>query len=728
MKRVDQAIAIVADAALIVCAMLATVCAIPSAFSVPFEIGLLVCICVPAALLLSGWMHLPRVGVACGAVFLLGIAAYGVFSRTAIVDGARYLWYSVLKPLSTDFSFLPVPAPIGEIADPAAAVTALLAVAAAVIGLFIAFALIRGKLLLLTVLLPLPPFLLSLIYTNQPPALWTSLMLLLYCGGALAGHGLRKSDAPKRGRFAVMVIPLLLGLALLLPAIVPEKSFTPIPFEQRQQMLGRAVGRIGDTMLSWFRSNPKNVDLGKEGERINSEETAFSVSVTEPGEYLMRTHSYGHYEKGMWMAAPEYEGEWRSMAALGNQRGARVNVLIRDAYSGERIVPYGFTVDPEVEIGENFVHAQGRTAYLWTTLADPSPYATHQTDENERAYINYATKQYTMPAGKLKTELRKLLEDAGIRKSRNIYETALSVAAFVRGSGVYTLTPGEAPAGIDFVQYFLTQNHKGYCVHFASATTALLQSMDIPARYTVGYHVVIPIGDAWTDIPESAAHAWTEIYLTGVGWVPIESTAGFGNALSAGRQNGGYTVTVTASPTSSPTPTPTPTPSADPNQTQSAETSPQFPQDSDMALPLVTPTPEPGNDEKPFGTDSETVVGDTPQRVISAWWLLLLLIPAAIGVWFVRGGAVRRRRKHAFLQKNTRAAILQMARYHARLECYGVRKDPDLDAWAEEAAFSNHEMTEERRTLYRRIVAAQKQLYRDAPLKRLYVRWIRHIV
>lgn len=113
----------------------------------------------------------------------------------------------------------------------------------------------------------------------------------------------------------------------------------------------------------------------------------------------------------------------------------------------------------------------------------------------------------------------------------------------------YTMAPGNTPTSRDFIEYFLTKQHRGYCAHFASAEVMLLREMGIPARYCEGY--VIPIslvtenafatGDNLTDwytgpsfidrasvinvdVNDSYAHAWVEIYLDGIGFVPFEAT------------------------------------------------------------------------------------------------------------------------------------------------------------------------------------------------------------
>jgi hypothetical protein len=64
-------------------------------------------------------------------------------------------------------------------------------------------------------------------------------------------------------------------------------------------------------------------------------------------------------------------------------------------------------------------------------------------------------------------------------------------------------------------------------MHFASATAALLRAAGIPARYAEGYVVSasdFKSTDGWTSIPDSSAHAWVEVYLSGYGWIPVEAT------------------------------------------------------------------------------------------------------------------------------------------------------------------------------------------------------------
>lgn len=93
----------------------------------------------------------------------------------------------------------------------------------------------------------------------------------------------------------------------------------------------------------------------------------------------------------------------------------------------------------------------------------------------------------------------------------------------------YSLAPGRTPPGEDYIRFFLCENRKGYCTHYATAGTVLARMAGIPARYCEGYLVdgssLREDGDHFTTrLLDSNAHAWTEIWIDGFGWVPFEFT------------------------------------------------------------------------------------------------------------------------------------------------------------------------------------------------------------
>jgi hypothetical protein len=88
----------------------------------------------------------------------------------------------------------------------------------------------------------------------------------------------------------------------------------------------------------------------------------------------------------------------------------------------------------------------------------------------------------------------------------------------------YTLSPPLLAR--NSVDDFLFNTKAGYCEHFASAFAVLMRSADIPARVVTGYQggYLNPLGD-YLVVRQSDAHAWTEVWLAGEGWVRIDPTS-----------------------------------------------------------------------------------------------------------------------------------------------------------------------------------------------------------
>ena len=98
------------------------------------------------------------------------------------------------------------------------------------------------------------------------------------------------------------------------------------------------------------------------------------------------------------------------------------------------------------------------------------------------------------------------------------------LAMFAQQPFFYTLHP---PAlSDDSVDEFLFNTKRGFCGHYASAFAALARAAGIPARVVTGYQggTLNPYGDYWI-LLQSDAHAWTEVWIEGRGWVRIDPTA-----------------------------------------------------------------------------------------------------------------------------------------------------------------------------------------------------------
>jgi protein-glutamine gamma-glutamyltransferase len=88
----------------------------------------------------------------------------------------------------------------------------------------------------------------------------------------------------------------------------------------------------------------------------------------------------------------------------------------------------------------------------------------------------------------------------------------------------YTLTPPES--SVQPVRDFLFDTRSGYCEHYASAFTTLMRAAGFSARVVLGYQggERNPSGD-YTIVRQSNAHAWSEVWVDGRGWLRIDPTA-----------------------------------------------------------------------------------------------------------------------------------------------------------------------------------------------------------
>lgn len=100
----------------------------------------------------------------------------------------------------------------------------------------------------------------------------------------------------------------------------------------------------------------------------------------------------------------------------------------------------------------------------------------------------------------------------------------LAQAFFLSQRLVYTLMPPRL--GEQTADEFLFDTRQGFCEHFANAFAVAMRAAGIPARVVTGYQggEVNPV-DGWLIVRQYDAHAWTEVWLAGRGWLRVDPTA-----------------------------------------------------------------------------------------------------------------------------------------------------------------------------------------------------------
>lgn len=148
--------------------------------------------------------------------------------------------------------------------------------------------------------------------------------------------------------------------------------------------------------------------------------------------------------------------------------------------------------------------------------------------EKENKYREYVYDVYTKLPKSTLNKVREEYEDLGKRDDYSVDDKIELVKEVINNETSYTLSPGKLPRGKDFIEYFLFENKKGYCSHYASAACVLLRIWGVPSRYVEGY--LVKSYEALNDevnVKDSNAHAWVEVYIDGIGWRIVEVTPGY---------------------------------------------------------------------------------------------------------------------------------------------------------------------------------------------------------
>lgn len=107
------------------------------------------------------------------------------------------------------------------------------------------------------------------------------------------------------------------------------------------------------------------------------------------------------------------------------------------------------------------------------------------------------------------------------------YDKAAAITRYLRrGRWKYSLDTEYPPEDMDFVEWFLFEADRGYCVHFSTAFVVLARAAGLPARWVRGYSAGIRDSEDTFTILNQHAHAWAEVWFDGYGWVPFEPTPG----------------------------------------------------------------------------------------------------------------------------------------------------------------------------------------------------------
>ncbi len=249
----------------------------------------------------------------------------------------------------------------------------------------------------------------------------------------------------------------------------------------------------------------------------------------------------------------EFEAADKTQMTIEPVKYANMIVATTDEDDSTYYIPYGAYFDKEVIekdgiIKENAVDSQVYSVYQLTRpdniiKTNGNIYAYSESVYSDAIDIysenNYYYDGYYLLADELPDVYYYNNQWVDLLKGNantNGYEVYVHcIRNYLKENFEYSLEPGKLKEDEDFLEKFMNER-KGYCSHFATAATIMFRMYGIPARYVEGYFVhpdsdelkeYNDTGTTIIDVDDSYAHAWTEIYIDGYGWMPVEVTPGY---------------------------------------------------------------------------------------------------------------------------------------------------------------------------------------------------------
>jgi len=349
----------------------------------------------------------------------------------------------------------------------------------------------------------------------------------------------------------IFVALVAVGLILARPISQASRAFGVVR-PPHGPILAPVLPQPGPPAAGWPARSPDTYEIGSGPVRLTG---TVQFTVKSDRQAYWRTRTYEIYTGRSWRTEQEANIIYSPSGVfeLGGAEDARGRVAIaqtfmleqprRDLAAAGEPKSFTFVRSPDTPVDSLVVDGSGAAGlrggawiptgaqYVATSLvpADPLP---RMTDQPVPAVLNRYRKGIPLAA----QEAMWLLARQIIAGKTTLLEKALALQRWVRSHGTYSLNAPAVPAGEDVVAYFVkSSNPRAYCDVYASALAMLCRAAGIPSRFAVGY---LP-GEYDTDaevyvVKNSHAHAWAEVYLPPVGWVPLEATPDVAEGGSAG--------------------------------------------------------------------------------------------------------------------------------------------------------------------------------------------------
>lgn len=288
---------------------------------------------------------------------------------------------------------------------------------------------------------------------------------------------------------------------------------------------------------------------------------AFTVQASEPSYWRMM--SLDSFDGDIF----RMNGSFRPVGNNLGGSGPQTSEVVRQAFTLDSLaspyLPAAFS-PIRVDTGQESVRWDDRSSTLLLDRDQPRRGFRYEVESvvanfdphrlrNAPRTITPSIRERYLDLPELDAEVIELAESI-VEDAASPYDQALALQNFLRGFE-YSLNVPSGHSGSALTRFLLV-DQAGYCEQFSAAFAAMARSVGLPARVAVGFTVGEQSRtrrDTYV-VRGEHAHAWPEVWFSGIGWVPFEPTPGRGDPQAAGHtgvepQQVGPTTTTSTSTT-----------------------------------------------------------------------------------------------------------------------------------------------------------------------------------
>ena len=406
----------------------------------------------------------------------------------------------------------------------------------------------------LPLLISLPIIFVCLLVYGLMPA-WVMLCLSAYVFLLLATGRINHPAGNIGKSFLLLVLPVSMVLGLLLLFKNPDNY----DYEQQKLSLVELAQNFTQELTASLRDggesslvnvglpDPSDQSIASEGQNSSWSISGDTLDISSmpdssalqqvlmyatsdsSGHFYLRGNSYGAYTGTGWSSAPEYPGgsvpafSALAVAASGLAQQAEMNISYVGLDGSKLYVPYYCTREYD---RESYISGSGgdySLSFMNYTSSFGALNLPQELRDQELSYRQYVYSNYLELPQDTRSALLEIAEQNSL-SSTDVYQSIAQVAEYVRTRCPYNINTQAYPSD-DYAVYLLTQASEGYCVHFATAAAAMYRALGIPARMVTGLAVDLQAGVKEEILGENS-HAWVEVYVDSLGWLPVEVTPG----------------------------------------------------------------------------------------------------------------------------------------------------------------------------------------------------------